>query len=68
MKIETNSHVNQVGTVFFIQNFSKRKIEFPSLVFNQIHNNFHFHEVFYQKSLKTFIKKTKSLKGRLGKS
>ena len=26
MKIETNSHVRQVGTVFFKQNFSNRKI------------------------------------------
>ena len=59
MKIETNSHISQVGTVVFIQNFSNRKICFASLVVNQTHTSFHFHEVFWQNSLKAFIKKLK---------
>ena len=67
MKIETNSDVNEVAEVFFTQDFSNKKICFASLIFNQIHNKFHFHEVFSQNSLKTFIEKFNRLKGRLGK-
>ena len=67
MKIETNSHVSQVGTVFFTQNFSNRTICFIILVFNKIHNKFHFRKVFSQNSLKSFLKKIKRLKGRLPK-
>ena len=67
MKIETNSDVNEVEEVFFTQDFSNKKICFASLIFNQIHNKFHFHKVFSQNSLKTFIEKINRLKGRLGK-
>ena len=67
MKIETNNHVNEVGVVFFTQDFSNRKIYFVSLIFNQIQNNFHFQEVFSQNSFKTFIEKINRLKGQLGK-
>ena len=65
MKIETNSHVSQIGTVFFTQNLNNRTICFVILVFNKIHNKFQFLEVFSQKSFKTFIKKIKRLKCRL---
>ena len=34
IKIETNSHVNGVGVVFFTQDFSNKKIYFVSLSFN----------------------------------
>ena len=67
MKIQTNSHRSHVGTVFFTQNFSNRKVCLARLVFNQIHNNFYFHKVYSQKSLKTLIKKIKRLKCRLRK-
>ena len=67
MEIETNNHVIQVGTVFFTQNFSNRTICFAILVFNQIHNKFHFRKVFFQSSLNTFLKKIKRLKGQLPK-
>ena len=66
-KIERKSNVSQEGKVLFTQNFSNREICFANLVFNQIDNNFHLHKVFCQKSFKTFIKKIKRLKGRLGK-
>ena len=67
MKIETNSHVNQGDTVYFTQSFSNRKICCPSLVSNQIHNNFYFHEVSLQNDFKICIWKNKRLKGRLPK-
>ena len=67
MKIETNSHVSQIGTVFFTQNLNNRTICFVVLVFNKIHNKFQFLEVFSQKSFKTFIKKIKILKRRFPK-
>ena len=47
MKIQTNCCVSQVGRTFFTQNFGNRRTDFASFVFNQIHNNFHFHEVFH---------------------
>ena len=65
MKLETDSHVNQVGKLFFTQKFRKRTFYFAVLVLNQIHNNFHFHEAFSQNSFKTFIEKIKRLKGWL---
>ena len=52
MKIQRNCRVSQVDRAFSTQNFCKRRTGFASLVFNQIHNNFHFHEVFSQNSLK----------------
>ena len=67
MKIQTNCCVSQVGIAFFTQNFSNRRTGFASLVFNQIHNNFHFYEVFSQNSFKTFIEKIKRLKSQLPK-
>ena len=66
-EIEKNSHVNEVGVVFFTEDFSNKKICFASLIFNQIHNTFHFHEVFSQNSFKTFMEKINKLKGWLGK-
>ena len=67
MKIQTNSHTSQVGTVVFRQKFSKRKMGSARLVFNQIHHNFYFHKVYSQNSLKNFIQKIKGLKYRLRK-
>ena len=67
MKIQTKCRVSQVGRAFSTQNISKRRTGFASLLFNQIHNNFHFHEVFSQNSFKTFIEKIKRLKGQLPK-
>ena len=67
MKIGRNSDVNEVGEVFFTHDFSNKKISLASLIFNQILNKFHFHEVFSQNSLKIFIEKFNRLKGRLGK-
>ena len=67
MKIQTNSHTSQVGKVFLTQTFSNRKIWSARLVFNQIHNKFHFQKVYSQNSLKTFIQKIKILKCKLRK-
>ena len=67
MKIERNSHVSQGDRVYFTQSFSNRKISSPSLISDQIHNNFHFHEVSSENNLKTFLGKNKRLKGRLPK-
>ena len=67
MKIQTNCRVSQVDRAFFTQSFRNRRTGFASLVFSQIHNNFHFHEVFSQNSFKTFIEKIKRLKGQLPK-
>ena len=67
MKIQTNSHTSQVGTVVFRQKFSKRKMGSARLVFNQIPHNFYFHKVYSQNSLKTFTQKIKRLKYRLRK-
>ena len=68
MKTQINSHLSQVGRAFFTQNFRNRRTPLASVVFNQMHNNFHFHEVFSQNSFKTFIEKIKRLKGQLPKS
>ena len=59
MKIQTNCRVSQVDRAFFTQNFRNRRTGLVSLVFNQIHNNFHFHAVFSQNSFKTFNEKIK---------
>ena len=67
MKIQTNCRVSQVGRAFFTQNFSHRRTGFASLVFSQIHNNFHFLKVFSQNSFKNFIEKIKRLKVQLPK-
>ena len=65
MKVQTNIHVSQVRKLLLTQKFSNRTIYFAVSVFTQIRNNFHFHKVFSQNSLKNFIKKIKSLNGRL---
>ena len=49
MKIETNSHVNQVRVVFFKQDFSNKKIYFASLIFKQIHITFIFTKSFLKR-------------------
>ena len=67
MKIQTNCRVNQVGWAFFTQHFRNRRTGLGSMVFNQMHNNFHFHEVFSQNSFKIFIEKIKRLKCKLPK-
>ena len=59
MKMETNSHVSQGDTAYLTESFRNRKICSPSLVSNQICNNFHFHEVYSQNNLKTFFGKNK---------
>ena len=59
MKIETNSHASQGDRAYLTESFSNRKICSPSLVSNQIHNNFHFQEVYSQNSLKAFFRKNK---------
>ena len=59
MKIQTKCRVSQVDRAFFTQSFRNRRTGFASLVFSQIHNNFHFHEVFSQNSFKTFNEKIK---------
>ena len=65
MKVQTNIHVSQVHKLFLTRKFSNRTIYFAVLVFTQIRDNFHFHEVFSQNSLKTFIEKIKRLNDRL---
>ena len=67
MKIQTNGRVSQIGKAFFKQNFRNRRTGFANLVFNEIHNNFHFHEVFSQNSLRSFNEKVKTLKVQLAK-
>ena len=56
MKLQTNSHVSIVSLLFLTQEFSNTTIRLAVLVFNQIHNNFHFHEVFSQKNLSKKLK------------
>ena len=56
MKLQTNSHVNIVSLLFFTQEFSNTTICLAVLVLNQIHNNFHFHEVFSQNNLSKKLK------------
>ena len=65
MKIRTNSHVSQGDKAYFTESFRNRKNCSPSLLSDQIHNNFLFQEVSYQNNLKTFIGKNKRWKGRL---
>ena len=57
MKMETSSHVKEVGVVFFTQDFSNKNIYFACLIFSQIHNNFYFHEVFLKNVLRVSSKK-----------
>ena len=64
MKIETNSHVSQGDKPYFTQGSWNRKICSPGSISDQIHINFHCHEVSSQNNLKTFIGKNKRLKGR----
>ena len=67
MKIETNSHVSQGYRAYFTQGSWNRKICSPCSISDQIHNNFHLHEVSAINNLKTFVGKNKRLKGRLSK-
>ena len=66
-KLEKKSHVSQGDRGYFTKSFSNRKICSPSLISDEIHNNFHFDEVSSQNNLQTFIGKIKKLKGRLPK-
>ena len=52
---------------YFYARSCNKKICFTSLIFNQIHNKFHFREVFSQNRFQTFIEKFNRLKGRLRK-
>ena len=61
IKFRINRHVSQVNKVLFTQKFSNKTIYFTVLFSNQLHNNFHFHEVFSQNIFKNFIKKIKIL-------
>ena len=65
IKLRINRHIRQINKLLFTHKFSNRTICFTVLFSNQMHNNFHFHEVFSQNLFKTFIKKIKILKVRL---
>ena len=65
IKFRINRHVRQVNKLLFTHKFSNRTICFTVLFSNQMHNKFHFHEVFSQNLFQTFIKKIKILKVRL---
>ena len=65
IKIQINRHISQVDKLFVTQNFSNITICFIILLSNQMHNNFHFHEIFSQNNFKTFIEKIRIFNFRL---